>query len=371
MVYDRNSRGDGPIDQGDGRYYGAGGDRSYSGAQDYGAADGYGRGGADRGASERGGWGQREYGNQGYRRYDQPSGAGRGQQDYSRQDGSRRDGGRQQGGRQEFGWQSQGRDDRGGGREWHGSYGSDGRHFEDVGRYRRADDDDRGGRVQRDRGGYARQPQGGDDDRGFLQRAGDEVRSWFGDEEAERRREADARYEEQGDRSGGGRHDDDYRQWRDSQVSQLDRDYHEYRQENRAKFEHEFTSWRTARQGQRDQLRQIKEHAEVVGSDGQHVGTVDKTHDDRILLTKTDAEAGGRHHSIPSRWIVTVDDKTVTLSKTAAEAKAAWEDEDRNSALFRYGDNQKAGQRYDGDDATGGGRDAQGRMLNRSFSGTY
>src|SRR5688572_21575264 len=31
------------------------------------------------------------------------------------------------------------------------------------------------------------------DDRGFLDRAGDEVRSWFGDEEAERRRELDER----------------------------------------------------------------------------------------------------------------------------------------------------------------------------------
>jgi hypothetical protein len=41
-------------------------------------------------------------------------------------------------------------------------------------------------------------PQGYDqDDRGFFARAGDEVRSWFGDEEAERRREFDGRYEDQ------------------------------------------------------------------------------------------------------------------------------------------------------------------------------
>src|SRR3546814_3623646 len=38
------------------------------------------------------------------------------------------------------------------------------------------------------------------DDRGFFDRAGDEVRSWFGDDEAERRRRRDARYDEQ-DRS--------------------------------------------------------------------------------------------------------------------------------------------------------------------------
>ena len=34
-------------------------------------------------------------------------------------------------------------------------------------------------------------------DRGFFERAGDEVRSWFGDEEAERRREMDERHNEE------------------------------------------------------------------------------------------------------------------------------------------------------------------------------
>ncbi len=343
MVYDRNNRSDfdARCDYGSGRDYAGSSARTYAGS------------------SDRDDYGAREYGNQGYRRYDQPNRYPRGGDDHGRGDD-----------RAQFK------------QEWRGSYASDGRRFEDVGRYRRSDEDDRGGRYssreQSGRGGYGRQPQGYDhDDRGFMARAGDEVRSWFGDEEAERRREADARYDEQHDRSGGGRHDDDYRTWRSSQVSALDRDYHEYREENRAKFENEFSTWRTARQTQRDSLRQVKEHAEVVGSDGAHVGTVDKTRDDRILLTKTDADAGGRHHSIPSRWIDKVEDAKVTLTKTAADAKAAWEDEDRNSAMFGYGDNQRDdhrhGQRRDRDlhDATDGGRDAQGRMLNRSFSGTY
>jgi len=76
---------------------------------------------------------------------------------------------------------------------------------------------------------------------------------------------------------------------------------------------------------------------EVVGSDGSHVGTVDKVKGDRILLTKNDRDAGGVHHSIPSRWIKTVDGK-VTLSKSADEAKSAWKEEERNSAMFDYGD---------------------------------
>lgn len=318
MVYDRNNRN---MDYGQGA--GSGRNAMPSSARDYAAAGEYDRGGRDAyGAGDRQDYGRREYGHAGADRYGQA--------------------------------------DRSAGGE------PDGRRFEEAGRFR--DDDDRQRYQQRDRGGYGRQPQGYDyDDRGFVARAGDEVRSWFGDDDAERRREADARYD---DRQGGGRHDDDYRTWRDGQVSALDRDYHEYRHENRAKFEGEFTTWRTARQGQRDSLKQVKEHAEVVGSDGAHVGTVDKTRDDRILLTKSDADAGGRHHSVPSRWIATVDDKTVTLSKTAAEAKAAWEDEDRDSAMFKYGDNQRDRPR-DSHDATDGGRDAQGRILNRSFSGTY
>src|SRR5690606_19325678 len=48
-----------------------------------------------------------------------------------------------------------------------------------------------GGRASGSRG-YRPTPSGYDEEeRGFFDRAGDEVRSWFGDEEAERRREYD------------------------------------------------------------------------------------------------------------------------------------------------------------------------------------
>ena len=55
------------------------------------------------------------------------------------------------------------------------------------------DDDDRWdtGSSRRWSGDYGRERGRSDDDRGFFERAGDEVRSWFGDEEAERRRERD------------------------------------------------------------------------------------------------------------------------------------------------------------------------------------
>jgi hypothetical protein len=75
---------------------------------------------------------------------------------------------------------------------------------------------------------------------------------------------------------------------------------------------------------------------------------------DRIRLTKTDQAAGGHHHSIPSSWIQSVDDK-ITVSKTADQAKQHWRDEDRNQG-----------------GALGWGDDDRGRTnLNRSFSGTY
>lgn len=198
------------------------------------------------------------------------------------------------------------------------------------------------------------------EDRTFFTRAGDEVRSWFGDEEAERRREADQRYDERyaGRDFSGYRGDSDYHTWRSGQIAALDRDYDEYRRENQQKFSNEFGSWRTDRQGQRSSLSRVTEHMDVVGSDGDHIGTVDKVRGDRIILTKNDPEAGGRHHSIPSRWIDRVDDK-VMVRKTAEEAKAHWRDEER-SAFFGGDD---AGRAID--------EDSDGRILNRSFSGTY
>ena len=188
------------------------------------------------------------------------------------------------------------------------------------------------------------------DDRGFFERAGDEVRSWFGDDEAERRREMDMRR----DQARYGR-DDDYHSWRRGQIAALDRDYDEYRRENRTRFEKEFGTWRNERQTQRGALGRVTEHMDVIGSDGAHVGTVDKIRGDRIVLTRNDADAGGRHHSIPSRWIKSVDDKVI-IAKTADEAHAHWRDEEYTQALFGDDRERDVGPMHN---------------LNRSFSGTY
>ena len=221
------------------------------------------------------------------------------------------------------------------------------------------------------RGTFDRQPQGGRDheDRGFIARAGDEVRSWFGDEEAEHRREADARRDGQGAGRGQNSRDDHYHSWRSEQIASFDRDYDEYRQENQSKFHNEFSSWRTQRQGQRDLLRGVEEHAEVVGSDGEHVGTVDKVRGDRIILTKKDPDAGGHHHSVPSSWLQSADSGKVTLRKTAAEAKAHWRDEERQGGSEQQGSNRSAMFGREGEQQRQSGEGSTN--LNRSFSGTY
>jgi len=244
-----------------------------------------------------------------------------------------------------------------------GTYGGRGRDWErggwDRDRYERGSDRGYGGRMRGPGGTH-------DEDRGFFERAGDEVRSWFGDEEAERRREMDQRYDERMGRAERWREtagrDDHYHNWRRQRIAELDRDYDEYRRENAQRFESEFDTWRRERQGQRDCLRHVTEHMEVVGLDGSHVGTVDKVRGDRIILTKSDPDAHGHHHSVPSRWIDSVDDK-VKLRKTAEQAKAHWRDEERSGALFGEGHAESRGEDRQ--------QWSTEHNLNRSFSGTY
>ena len=63
-------------------------------------------------------------------------------------------------------------------------------------------------------------------------------------------------------------------------------------------------------------LSQVKEHAEVIGADGVHVGTVDHVQGDRIKLTKVDS-GDKRHHYISVGLIAEVEDGTVRLSANA------------------------------------------------------
>ena len=68
----------------------------------------------------------------------------------------------------------------------------------------------------------------------------------------------------------------------------------------------------------------IREHMEVVGSDGRHVGKVDHVLGAEIELAKLDFGAGLKHHLIPISWVEEVSDDKVRLSKTSDAAKAEW-----------------------------------------------
>lgn len=76
----------------------------------------------------------------------------------------------------------------------------------------------------------------------------------------------------------------------------------------------------------------IKEHADVIGADGVHVGTVDHMQGDRIKLTKADSGEGsheGHHHFIGKGLIAAVEDdgKTVRLSANGDVAVTFEEEE--------------------------------------------
>jgi hypothetical protein len=69
---------------------------------------------------------------------------------------------------------------------------------------------------------------------------------------------------------------------------------------------------------------QIREHLEVVGSDGGHVGRVDHVVGGEIELAKLDLGGGFKHHLIPITWVDHVDDDGVHLTLTKDDAKARW-----------------------------------------------
>ena len=67
----------------------------------------------------------------------------------------------------------------------------------------------------------------------------------------------------------------------------------------------------------------IHEKMEVVGSDGEHVGTVDRVEYGEIKLTRRDSD-DGKHHLIPTDAVKSIAGNKVTLSQTAAETRSTW-----------------------------------------------
>ena len=64
---------------------------------------------------------------------------------------------------------------------------------------------------------------------------------------------------------------------------------------------------------------QIKEHMEVKGSDGKHVGTVLGIENGRLKLA-----SGGMDHDIDVAMVDVIENDAIRLQKTAEEVIRAW-----------------------------------------------
>jgi hypothetical protein len=74
---------------------------------------------------------------------------------------------------------------------------------------------------------------------------------------------------------------------------------------------------------------QIKEHADVIGADGVHVGTVDHLEGDRIKLTKSGGGGhDGHHHYIDLGFVADVEGGVVRLSANGDVAVTLEEEQD-------------------------------------------
>ena len=73
----------------------------------------------------------------------------------------------------------------------------------------------------------------------------------------------------------------------------------------------------------------IKEHMEVIGADGVHLGTVDRIEGDRIKLTKAENVGSheGHHHYISRGLVAEVEGDKVRLSANSDVAAELFEEE--------------------------------------------
>lgn len=78
----------------------------------------------------------------------------------------------------------------------------------------------------------------------------------------------------------------------------------------------------------------VREHMEVIGADGVHIGTVDRVEGNRIKLTKEDSGQGrhqGHHHYISTALVAEVEGNRVRLSANA-DIAVSFEEETDGSA---------------------------------------
>jgi hypothetical protein len=79
----------------------------------------------------------------------------------------------------------------------------------------------------------------------------------------------------------------------------------------------------------------VREHMEVIGADGVHLGTVDRVEDDRIKLTRPDSGIAHQehHHFIPRGLVAEVEGDKVRLTARADVAADLFEQEESGQPI--------------------------------------
>ena len=79
----------------------------------------------------------------------------------------------------------------------------------------------------------------------------------------------------------------------------------------------------------------IREHMEVIGADGAHIGTVDRVEDNRIKLIRADSGVGHEqhHHFIPKGLVAEVEGDRVRLTARGDVVADLFEQEESGHPL--------------------------------------
>ena len=79
----------------------------------------------------------------------------------------------------------------------------------------------------------------------------------------------------------------------------------------------------------------VKEHMEIIGADGVHIGTVDRVEDNRIKMIRADSGVGHQdeHHFIPRGLVAEVEGDKVRLSANADVAASLFETEESGQPI--------------------------------------
>lgn len=79
----------------------------------------------------------------------------------------------------------------------------------------------------------------------------------------------------------------------------------------------------------------IREHMDVIGADGVHLGTVDRIEDNRIKLIRADSGMGHEkhHHYIPRGLVAEVEGDKVRLSARGDVVADLFEQEESGEPL--------------------------------------